>query len=95
MSVETLKQVVARLVSEPEFRELLSSEPDQALEGYDLSAEEIAALKAIQGEAPDAAPAELAERISRAGFTLGLPGELDPDKARKITGMTKAGDVTL
>jgi len=71
MSTEVLKQVIGRAVTEPEYRELLFSDPGKALEGLDLTGEEVAALKSLRRETFDTVAVELTERISRAGVTLG------------------------
>ena len=55
---------------DPEFRELLFSEPDKAVAEYHLDEDEIASLKGIDREKFDAVATGLEERISRAGFTL-------------------------
>jgi hypothetical protein len=77
MSVENLQEIIGRAVTEPEFRELLFNEPDKALEGYELTEEEAAALKRLHREKFDAVAGELEERISRAGglrpFMAGTP----------------------
>jgi hypothetical protein len=77
MSVESLQEIIGRAVMEPEYRELLFSEPDRALEGYELTEEEASALKRLHPEKFDAVASELEERISRAGglrpFLAGKP----------------------
>ena len=65
MSVESVKQIIGRTLTEPAFKELLLSEPDKALEGYELTAQEVTELKALSREKFDAVPGELEERISR------------------------------
>jgi hypothetical protein len=66
---------------EPEYRQLLLEEPDKAIEGYELTEEEVASLKSLHAEKFDAVAGELEERISRAGglrsFLGGKPGSFD------------------
>jgi hypothetical protein len=40
-----LEEIIGRAVTEPEYRELLFSEPDKALKGYELTEEEAAGLR--------------------------------------------------
>jgi hypothetical protein len=67
MSVESLQEIIGRAVMEPEFRELLFNDPHKAMEGYELTEEEVASLKQVHPEKFDAVAGELEERISRAG----------------------------
>ena len=66
MSQETVQKIIIRAVREPEYRELLFGEPDKALEGYELSEEESAALKGLERDSFDAVVSEVEERVSRA-----------------------------
>jgi hypothetical protein len=50
---------VGRAVTEPEYRALLFSDPATALAGYELTGEEIAALKGLAPESFDALASEL------------------------------------
>ena len=65
MSAENLEKIVARAVEDEKFRELLFQNPDKALEGIELSEQEIAMLKSLAAENFDAAARELEIRISR------------------------------
>ena len=71
MSKEAVQAVIGKAVMESEFRELLFANPDQALEGYELTDEEMAALKAIDAETMESFAGSLDERISKA-FVAGL-----------------------
>ena len=68
MSLETIKTIISRAMVEPEFKDLLFSNLDQALQGYELTDQEIAALKGITREEFDAMGGNLEERVSRANF---------------------------
>ena len=69
MSLETVKTIISRAMVEPEFKDLLFSNLDQALQGYELTDQEVAALKGISREEFDAIGGDLEERISR---TVGI-----------------------
>ena len=78
MSKEALQAVIGKAVMDSEFREALFADPDQALEGYELTEEEVAALKAIDAETMESFAGSLDERISKsyvigAGFGGGRP----------------------
>lgn len=45
MSQEAVSQIIGRAVVDAEFRELLFSNPDQALQGFDLTEDENEVLK--------------------------------------------------
>ena len=71
MSIESIQSIIGRAMTESEYRELLFSDPNKALEGYELTEEETNALKGMEREKFDAVAGELEERISRAGFLMG------------------------
>ena len=66
MSKKAVEAVIGKAVLDCEFRESLFADPGEALAGYELTAEEIAALKAIDAEAIESFAGALDERISRA-----------------------------
>jgi len=68
MSVEHVQRIVGRAVTEPEYRALLFSDPATAVAGYELTGEEILALKGLVPESFDALASELEERISRSTY---------------------------
>lgn len=70
MSTESVKKIIGRAVTEPEYRGVLFSDPDKALAGYDLTEEEAAALKGLEREKFDAVAGELEERISKSGLRV-------------------------
>ncbi len=47
MSANSIETVLGRAISEPEFADLLLSDPDNALAGYDLTAEEFESLRSM------------------------------------------------
>ncbi len=65
MSAESVQQIIGRAIGDGAFRELLFSNPDQALAGFDLTAEETSALKGLKREEFDAAASDLEQRISK------------------------------
>ena len=64
MSAEESRKVVSRAVMEEDFRNQLFSDPDKALVGYDLTPDEINALRSIPAETIDEFANNLDERIS-------------------------------
>ena len=71
MSAEETRKVVSRAVMDEEFRNTLFSNPDKALEGYDLTPEEINALRSIPAETIDEFANNLDERISMSLVAFG------------------------
>ena len=69
MSAENVEQIIGKAVVDSEYRELLFTEPDKALEDYELTKEEKSALLGLEREKFDTVAGELEERISRAGLT--------------------------
>ncbi len=70
MSTESVQQVIRRALTEEAYRELLLTNPDQALAGLDLTAEETGALKSLKREEFDSGAGELQRRISKMGMAL-------------------------
>lgn len=65
MPTDGIESVVSRAMSDAAFAELLFSEQDKALAGYDLTAEEAAAFSDLaQADLAKMAPASLEERKS-------------------------------
>lgn len=81
MSEEQVRTIIGRAVIDADYREIFFNDPDTALAGYELTAEEAQSLKDIKREAFDEVAAELEERISRAGFS---PMSLDPQVYPKV-----------
>jgi len=82
MSKEAVQAVIGKAVTESEFRELLFANPDEALEGYELTEAETAALKGIDAETMESFAGDLDERISKAfiieGYVAGPKAEATP-----------------
>jgi hypothetical protein len=77
MSKEAVQAVISKAVSDVKFREALFANPDKALQGHDLTEDEIAALKKIDAETMQSLAGSLDERISKAfvmGWTIGGGG---------------------
>jgi signal transduction histidine kinase len=71
MTITSVKEVIARAVSDAGFRELLFRDPERALAGYDLTDQETTTiLEGLSREGFDALAGELGERVSRAGIGL-------------------------
>lgn len=87
MSLEDVKQVIGRAVIDAEFRELLFTDPDSALQDYDLDEEELAGLKKMEKEKFSSLADALEERVSRAGIMLQQMGSkrvLSQDNLTKL-----------
>ena len=77
MSKEAVQAVIGKAVTDSKFREALFANPDKALAGYDLTEDEIAALKKIDAETMESLAGSLDERISKAfiiGWAAGTGG---------------------
>jgi len=71
MSADTVEEIIRKAVVDGEFREALFSDPDKALESYELTEEEAEKLRGLEPDFFDAQAGELEERISRWGGPLG------------------------
>jgi hypothetical protein len=74
MTQAAVQTVIGRAVTDAAFRKALFADPAQALAGYDLSADERAALQALDAEQVAAFAGALDQRISK-GKWLYDPGE--------------------
>ena len=87
MSEETVQEVIIKAVSDPEFRELLFSDPDKALDGYELTEEEVESLKHVDRDSFEENLSELEERVSRVGMnplsSLGVQGNLQQTSSQQ------------
>jgi hypothetical protein len=86
MSKEAVERVVGRAVLDSEFREALFADPDEVLADYELTEEEVAALKAIDFETMESFAARICDQMSRSG-QMGLTGAVGG-----ITGMPRRAD---
>jgi hypothetical protein len=92
MSKEAVQSIIGRAVVDVEFRESLFTDPEQVLAEYELTGEEVAALKAIDSEAMEAFVGALDERISKAMAPYEAMGQggsgpirmLDPKSLREM-----------
>jgi hypothetical protein len=71
MSIDGTRKVVSRAVLEEDFRRKLFSDPDAALQGYDLTDDEKSALRSIPAETIDNFANNLEERISLSLVSFG------------------------
>ena len=71
MSLENVQEIIGRAVVDSNFRELLFSNLDKAIEGYELAEHEKNALAGMKRESFDMIANELEERVSRGSFSLG------------------------
>lgn len=69
MSEDSVELIIGRAVTDQEFRELLFTDPDEAISGYELTQEETMLIKNIAPDRFEAVRSELEERLSKAGFT--------------------------
>ncbi len=65
MSQDAVSQIIGRAVIDTEFRNLLFSNPDQALEGHDLTDDEMEALKNLKQEDLEDFSTKLDSRITK------------------------------
>lgn len=62
---DTVLEIIARAVNDEEFRKLLFTDPDKALEGYNLSDEERALLSSLDEESLATYGGELGDRTTK------------------------------
>jgi hypothetical protein len=65
MSQDAVSQIIGRAVVDEEFRNLLFSDPRQALQGYDLTGEEADALEHLKREDLEDLSTKLDSRITK------------------------------
>ena len=71
MSVQDTRKVVSRAVMDEGFRRTLFSDPDKALADYDLTPNEVQALRSLPAETIDDFANHLEERISMSVISFG------------------------
>ncbi len=67
MSQEAVQMVIGRAVTDDEFRQRLIDNAHEACKGYDLTAEELEALEALDAASLKAFAGTLDVRISKTG----------------------------
>src|SRR3970040_449099 len=97
MSQEECRKVVSKAVLDEEFRKDLFNAPEKALEGFDLTTDEVQALRSLPAETIDDFANNLEERISmslvafsaeafgsyvRGGDAMGMGGEVGGGEVR-------------
>jgi hypothetical protein len=65
MSQDAVSQIIGRAVTDADFRETLFSNPEQALEDYDLTDDEQEALKNLKQEDLEDFSTKLDSRITK------------------------------
>lgn len=73
MTAVVVKQVIARAVADPNFKEQLLNDPAKALAGLELTADEVMSLKSLSREALEALAFQGNQKLTR-------PNALDKDK---------------
>jgi hypothetical protein len=68
MSKESVEAIVGKAVLDGEFREALFASPEEVLSEYELTDEEVGALRAIDFETMESFAGTLDERISKMSF---------------------------
>ena len=71
MSFQNVRTIIGKATVDRAYRDLLFSSPDKALQGFELSAEETASLKALSREKFDAARGFLIKTPSPSPLKLG------------------------
>jgi hypothetical protein len=92
MSKEAVEAIIGKAVVDGRFREALFTDPEEALAGYELTGEEVAALKAMDREGIESFAGALDERISKALAPFHAEGRgghgllrwLDPEAGRRV-----------
>lgn len=69
MSKESVEAIVGKAVLDSQFREALFANPEEVLADYELTEEEVAALRAIDFETMESFAGTLDERISKVFFS--------------------------
>ena len=92
MSQENIQTIIGRAVTDVEFRNALFADPDAALGGYDLTAEELANLRAIDFETIESFAGTLDDRISKASM-FGMQSQLTQSQVASQAAGQVAADV--
>ena len=70
MSKKVVEQIIGRMVTDPEFRNLFFSNPDQALAEYELTMDERQALLKMEAKHIEEFAGKLDKRITKAKFEI-------------------------
>jgi len=70
MSTENVQTIIGRAIVEAEYRTMLFSDPEKALEGYELTEDESQSLKSLDRERFDEVASQVEERISKSGLAF-------------------------
>lgn len=70
MSKKAVEQIIGRMVTDPEFRDLFFSTPEQALAEYDLTMDERQALLKMDSKHIEEFAGKLDKRITKAKFEI-------------------------
>jgi hypothetical protein len=65
MSQDAVSQIIGRAVTDAGFRQMLFSNPDQALQGYSLTPDELEALRNLKQEDLEDFSTKLDSRITK------------------------------
>jgi hypothetical protein len=63
MSRQALEAIVGRVILDQEFRLALFADPEAALVGYEVTEEEMAALRSVDAESLDACASRIGRRV--------------------------------
>lgn len=74
MSRKAVEAVVAKMLEDEKFRFAVMANPDEAYAGYDLSEQEVAALKKLDAETIENMAGQLDERVSKATLVAEMLG---------------------
>lgn len=71
MSETVVKEIIAKAIADEKFRKELFKHPDKALEGYDLTADEIKTLKGLDENNLASFGGDLGDRTTKGIWTPG------------------------
>lgn len=63
MSLQSVQNIIGKAAVDRAYRDLLFSKPDEAIKGFELTAQETASLKGLSREKFDAVAGELEDQI--------------------------------
>jgi hypothetical protein len=74
MSEAVVREVIGKAVVDHEYRDLLFKDPARAVEGLDLTSDELKGLTGLEPDIFNLEGSEMESRISRAGIHFGSAG---------------------